>query len=290
MSSGFVDSVQAKAQEVAKEDFDRAKVLVNDAARSGSFLYPIKGIVYFLTHRALWKPLLSKLLPTAGLSIGVLGFMFAFTYLPQLAILVFVNGPLAAFTTALLVLNESSTLISVISKNFLLQDALLDTFDGTLVSRGSTGIVSQGRELKSGGDSIQRLGKVLKSPFDRFSPKALVRYVMYLPLNFIPVVGTIAFILINGRSRGQAAHDRYFQLKKWSASKKSSWLGEHAGPYTAYGTVATVLEMIPVASILFSFTNTAVGAALWAADIEAKESRMTDGTAPGLRETASKAE
>lgn len=130
--------------------------------------------------------MLSKLLPTAGLSIGVVGFMFAFTYLPQLAILVFVNGPLAAFTTALLVLNESSTLISVISKNFLLQDALLDTFDGTLVSRDSTGIVSQGRELKSGGDSIQRLGKVLKSPFDRFSPKALVRYVMYLPLNFIP--------------------------------------------------------------------------------------------------------
>lgn len=130
--------------------------------------------------------MLSKLLPTAGLSIGVVGFMFAFTYLPQLAILVFVNGPLAAFTTALLVLNESSTLISVISKNFLLQDALLDTFDGTLVSRDSTGIVAQGRELKSGGDSIQRLGKVLKSPFDRFSPKALVRYVMYLPLNFIP--------------------------------------------------------------------------------------------------------
>ena len=112
--------------------------------------------------------------------------MFFFTYLPQLAILVFVNGPLAAFTTALLVLNESSTIISIISKNFLLQDALLDTFDGTLVSRNGAGIVAEGRELKSSGDSIQRLGKVLKSPFDRFSPKALVRYVMYLPLNFIP--------------------------------------------------------------------------------------------------------
>ena len=130
--------------------------------------------------------MLSKLAPTVGLSVGVVGLMFAFTYLPQLAILVFVNGPIAPFTTALLVLNESSTLISVISKNFLLQDALLDTFDGTLVSRDSAGIVSQGRELKSGGDSIQRLGKVLKSPFDRFSPKALIRYVMYLPLNFIP--------------------------------------------------------------------------------------------------------
>lgn len=90
------------------------------------------------------------------------------------------------FTTSLLILNESSTIISLISRNFLLQDALLDTFDGTLVARNATGIVSEGRELKSGRDPIQRLGKILKNPFSGFSPKALVRYVMYLPLNFIP--------------------------------------------------------------------------------------------------------
>ena len=80
---------------------------------------------------------------------------------------------------------------------------------------------------------------------------------------------------------------------------------------TSFGTVATLLEMIPVASVLFSFTNTGefqtsqlprkvweclrlttdiVGAALWAADIEAKEIEMAGGTAPELRETAKKAE
>lgn len=112
--------------------------------------------------------------------------MFFFTYLPQLAILVFVNGPLAVFTTVLLILNESSTIISVISKNFLLQDALLDTFDGTLVSKNATDIVTEGRQLKPGNDPMERLGKIMKSPFSRFSPKALIRYVMYLPLNFIP--------------------------------------------------------------------------------------------------------
>lgn len=58
----------------------------------------------------------------------------------------------------------------------------------------------------------------------------------------------------------------------------------------SFGTVATLLEMIPFASMFFAFTNTgmyqiglskpegelifcAVGAALWAADIEAKESQ-----------------
>lgn len=145
-----------------------------------------EGIFYFATHRSLWRPLLSKLIPTIGLSVGVVVSMFAFTYVPQLAILVFVNGPLAVFTTVLLILSESSTIINVLSRNFLLQDALLDTFDGTLISRGVTDIVSEGRQLRPGSDPMARLGKILKSPFERFSPKALVRYVMYLPLNFIP--------------------------------------------------------------------------------------------------------
>jgi hypothetical protein len=122
--------------------------------------------------------------------------------------LVFVNGPLAVFTTVLLILNESSAIINIISRNFLLQDALLDTFDGTLLSKNATGIVSEGRQIKAGGDPIARLGKVLRSPFSSFSPKALVRYVMYLPLNFIPVMGTVVFILLQGRSRGNSAHDR----------------------------------------------------------------------------------
>ena len=45
---------------------------------------------------------------------------------------------------------------------------------------------------------------------------------------------------------------------------------------------------MPIASILFAFTNT-VGAALWAADIE-KGNVTTEGTAPGLNEQARKAE
>lgn len=145
-----------------------------------------RGIVYFLTHRSLWKPFTSRILPTLGLTVGVFGSMLFFTYVPQLAILVFVNGPLAVFTTILLILNESSTIVNLISRNFLLQDALLDTFDGTLVARDATGIVSEGRQLKSGTDPMSRLGKVIKNPFSKFTPKAIIRYVMYLPLNFIP--------------------------------------------------------------------------------------------------------
>jgi hypothetical protein len=98
----------------------------------------------------------------------------------------FVSGPFAVFTTALLILNESSTITGILSKNYLLRDAILDTFDGTLVAKNATNVVAGGRELKPRGDSIQRLGRAFKMPFKRFSVNELVRYVMYLPLNFIP--------------------------------------------------------------------------------------------------------
>ncbi len=56
----------------------------------------------------------------------------------------------------------------------------------------------------------------------------------------------------------------------------------------SFGVAAVLLELVPLASILFAFTNT-VGAALWAADME-KGNVTTDGTAPQLQEKAKKAE
>lgn len=57
---------------------------------------------------------------------------------------------------------------------------------------------------------------------------------------------------------------------------------------SSFGVAAVLLELVPIASILFAFTNT-VGAALWAADIE-KGNVDKEGTAPELREKATKAE
>ncbi len=56
----------------------------------------------------------------------------------------------------------------------------------------------------------------------------------------------------------------------------------------SFGVASVLLELVPVASILFAFTNT-VGAALWAADLE-KGNVTGEGTAPKLREKAMNAE
>lgn len=56
----------------------------------------------------------------------------------------------------------------------------------------------------------------------------------------------------------------------------------------SFGIATVLLELVPLASIFFAFTNT-VGAALWAADLE-KGNVDSQGTAPNLREQAKKAE
>ncbi|KAK2767390.1 hypothetical protein FQN54_003546 [Arachnomyces sp. PD_36] len=263
-----------KAKETVMEDIQRLKTLIVDAIKSGAYLYPIKGILYFLSHRSLQRPLTSQIAPTITLSIGVTTAMFFFTYVPQAAILSFTSGPFAPISAALLVLSESSTIINALSRSFLITESLTDTFDGTLVSRGCTSLVSDGRQIKPlsvGSDPISKLGKLIKKPLGGFggvSPtKAIIRSIVYLPLNFIPVVGTVVYFVMQGRRIGPALHERYFQLRGWSKRQGEEWVEKNRGAYTSFGVAAYLFDMIPFASLAFAYTNT-VGAALWAANLE----------------------
>jgi len=73
---------------------------------------------------------------------------------------------------------------------------------------------------------------VIKKPFAKFAPSAIIRYFLYLPLNFIPVVGTVLFVIMQGRSYGPSAHARYFQLKNWSKTQREEWVEQHKAAYT----------------------------------------------------------
>lgn len=223
-----------KVKEVATEEAVMIRDLAKEAAKSGAYLYPVQGILYFLSHRSLWRPLARKIIPTFTLGLGVTAFMFAFTYVPQMAVMAFTSGPIAAITAAVLVLSESSTIANILAKTLIIEDALIDTFDGTLVSRECTTLVSDGREIKSGSDPMAKLGKLIKKPFAKFTPKALVRYLMYLPLNFIPIVGTAIFIVVQGKKAGPERHARYFQLKEMNNSSKKEFVEARRGAYTRY--------------------------------------------------------
>ncbi|KAJ5055338.1 hypothetical protein NUH16_010901 [Penicillium rubens] len=232
MSEKIKDAVLAEAK--------NSQAVVHDVITSGAYLYPFKGIVYFATHKDLWRPFISRAGRTITLGVGVTSAMFFFTYMPQMAIMAFTSGPLAAISAAILVLGESSAITNVLSRSFLVEDAMIDTFDGTLVARGQEPLVAQGRQMKSrsGKDAIARLAEPTGAP------------------------AVVALTAPEPHSRGRDG-----VLKGWDSTMRDEWVKKNQGAYTGLGIAAFVLEMVPFASIAFSFTNT-VGAALWAADLE----------------------
>lgn len=66
-----------------------------------------------------------------------------------------------------------------------------------MVQKGYAELVKKGRPITQSGRGTQ-LGKLLKQPFSKFSTDNIVRYFLTLPLNFIPVVGTVVFLGYNG--------------------------------------------------------------------------------------------
>ena len=222
-----------RVKDVAKEEVSKVSAMTKDAVQSQAYLYPIKGVLYFLTHRDLWRPLTSKIAAVLTTSIGVTTLMFMIAYLPQAALLAFTSGPAAAVSAAILTLSESSTIVNLLSRTFFIEDALIDTFDGTLLKKECTNLVSEGRQIKAGGDSIARLGKMIKKPFAKFAPNAIIRYLIYFPLNFIPVIGTVIFIILQGKRSGPTAHQRYFQLKEWNQRQREVHIEQHRGGYTS---------------------------------------------------------
>jgi len=144
--------------------------VTRDALASGTYLYPLRGVSYFISHPSLYPPLASRILPCTLLTIGVTIPMFIFTYLPQAAILTFVNGPLGPINAFVLVLSESTTIVTMLARSFLLEGALTELFDATLLTQGQEQLVARGRELKdkkSGKSGVQRLGKEVMKPLNK---------------------------------------------------------------------------------------------------------------------------
>ncbi|WVR04485.1 hypothetical protein IAU60_001489 [Kwoniella sp. DSM 27419] len=276
------DNVADSAKRQVKEVTDTAQ----DAITSGAYVYPIYGMYYLFTHPALIKPLTPILFKGVLLSVAVVAAMFFLTYLPQVAVLAFVSGPLSFILAVPLVLSEAYVVINFMTRALLINQAGVDLFDAVLLSKGHSTLVEAGRQVTSSGGASKQLGTLLMKPLSRFSTDNVVRYLLTLPLNLIPVVGTVFFLGYNGLKAGPGYHSRYFQLKGYDKEKRQAMIKKRRGAYTAFGTVAMALNLVPALSILFSFT-TSVGAALWAADIESKGKDQSAQDIPVLLPAAS---
>lgn len=110
--------------------------------------------------------------------------------------------------------------------------------------------------------------------YQPWSIKQIAELIFFLPLNLIPYVGTIAFIVITGTRLGKLSHYRWFQLRGLSKADQKKEVRSLTWDYVWFGTVAMILELIPVFSFFFLLTTSA-GSALWAARIEEERKRTS---------------
>lgn len=168
-------------------------------------------------------------------------------------------------------LGETYLIASFLTKAMLKGGATDAVFDAVLVQKGYDELVGKGRQVRkqSGASS---LGRSLLQPItSKYSTAGLVRYLLTLPLNAIPVVGTAFFLGYNGMHAGPGAHARYFQLKGYSKQEREARIQKHKGAYTAFGTVTIALGLVPVVGSALSAFAGAAGGALWAAELEKRE-------------------
>ncbi|KAK4703917.1 hypothetical protein P7C70_g2293, partial [Phenoliferia sp. Uapishka_3] len=282
--STLVQRELKKASNLVKEDATAVGSLASEALQSGAYVYPLRGVVYFVSHPKLFESVRPIIVKSITMSAIVLVLMAVFTYLPQVAVLALVSGPLAFIAAIPAVLAESWLIITFLNKAFYVKDASEKVFDAVLAARGYSDLVEKGRTIKKSGGGMV-LGKSLLGPISsKFSTEGLVRYILSLPLNAIPGVGTAFFLGYNGQHAGPGYHGRYFQLKGFTNAQRDAFVQKRRGAYTSFGAVALLLGLVPIVGTVFSFTS-AAGAAIWASDLEKKERGGIPAAAAGAHET-----
>ncbi|EXJ84946.1 hypothetical protein A1O3_05621 [Capronia epimyces CBS 606.96] len=234
-----------------------------------TWLYPFKGIVYFLGHPYFYPLFKARLVPILFLATFIYANLFIWTFLPQVAFLAIFQGAGAWLNATFLVLGEGAAMVALLFEAFFVDETLVDIFDAVLIDQGLADMVGEARLLHPGApNSVQMLGKPsVSSVYSPFSFRQIIEFVILLPVNFIPFVGVPIFLLLTGYRAGPFHHWRYFKLRDFSKKERKDYVRERQLKYTWFGVVALTLQLVPVLSMLFLLTS-AAGGALWAAKME----------------------
>jgi len=90
-----------------------------------SWLYPVKGIFYFLGHPRFWPLFKGRLVAIVLLSLFAYSLLFTFAFLPQVAVLAIFHGPAAWVNGLVLTLGEGSAIIALLFEAFFVDASLL---------------------------------------------------------------------------------------------------------------------------------------------------------------------
>lgn len=229
--------------------------------------YPIQGLWYFLRHPSLWWKCLLGLIISLVVALGLLGLFFAL--LPaQAHALIRAGCPsgLAWVVGVILCFLESGVAFLIFALIFVqfLVEGLVD-----FVWR------DKGVPFDEDASCFKTCGVTTTLASVTFLAQLLV-LILTIPINAVPVVGTVLFCYVNGFLYAWERQQRYdVEVKHFTAHQSWSYARRHTPSYGAFGSICYLLNLIPVANFLFIFTN-AIGAALWSADQwKAEQKKLT---------------
>ncbi|TYZ57175.1 hypothetical protein PybrP1_013137 [[Pythium] brassicae (nom. inval.)] len=223
--------------------------------------YALQGMGYFVTHPRLWAtslcPMLLSVVVAAVSTIG----LFAIGLYPQAELLEEAGVPTGlSWLVAVIMVVVEIFLVTLIYSLAVVGCFMDKVFEQVLHHRGHGALVENEKNHASCCRTCGACCRV--SLWLR-----IVVLIVTLPLNLIPIVGTLAWIWLNGTILAWEYHLYYFELKNLKYAQQKEFVAAHKAQYSAFGMQAMFIEMIPFFGTLFLFTN-AVGAALFAADLE----------------------
>ncbi|KAG0019368.1 hypothetical protein BGZ80_005926 [Entomortierella chlamydospora] len=201
------------------------------------------GIFYMLRHPSLFKNIICPILLTIVWGIGILIFGLAFLLKLQAHALIAAKCPAAvAWIVCIIFVLLEVGVLSILFYLIILpiyQDGL---FDRVLKLRGLKHVLHQ----NEGNDMAKCMRGVHGGLWILLLQISVL--VLTFPVNFVPVLGQIVYFSVNGWILT-------FGLRFYYDVEIRNF----------FGAVAVGFEMIPIANILFMWTNI-VGSALWVAD------------------------
>lgn len=243
-----------------------------------SFIYPLKGIWYFATHRYLHPLIRNRIIPLTLLSALVLVLLFMTIYLPLVAVMAIFHlskGSAWANATSL-VLGIGTLIVTVLFEALLVDKTQVDIFDAVMVAEGYETLVRTRRPVTEDideADPVRRLGvRERGATFAPFSFRQILEFILLLPLNFVPFVGIPLFLLATGYRAGPLVNWRYFAVKGFTKKERNDFVKskQRRFEYMWYGVFYMILQLVPVLSMMFLLTS-AAGSALWSVHLEQEQ-------------------
>ena len=240
--------------------------------------YPIRAIFYFFSTPALWKIIICPIIITLIIAILTLIIIFGALLYPQYLAIVDMGLPVWAgwLISVILCLAESLIIILLLSMFFIegtrrrvyrkvfeiekvtIEDKTSSFFDKKFVNNFDTGCCTW--IIADTVDGFKNLFCCFFKPdclVDFFWMKffSLFVFLISLPLNLIPGLGTVFFVLLNGYYMAWRMQDSYLEKKGLSFKERKYFVGKRMSEFLCFGSVCMTLDMIPIVNVVLVYSN-----------------------------------